>query len=203
MNNRRSSWRGLSLRQSRVFLFAIACTLAVTGCGKVELRHPEAAKNVEESARAPDFSLLNERSEPVSLSKLAMEARVVIVFYRGDWCPFCRKQLRDLARIKPELEARSVKLVAISVDPVENAAKLRDRLGFPYPLLSDPEHQTIERYGVLEANHEIAVPAVFVVDHDLRILHRQIGESISDRLYADELIKVLDRLGSSAAAGNR
>ena len=64
---------------------------------------------------------------------------------------------------------------------MEDSRKLTGRLGLRFPLLSDPGLRVIAAYGVAMAGRPIAVPAVFVVDRDRKILHRHIGTSVTDR----------------------
>ena len=165
-----------------------------TACGNVAVRNPEVTKSTATQSRAPDFTLQDEAGQSVELSQLVAKSPVIVVFYRGHWCPFCRKQLRDLARVHDQLVARDIRLVAISVDDLADSAALREKLDLPFSLLSDPGHPTIDAYGVLEAEHEIAVASVFIISQDQTILYRKIGENIRDRLYADGLLVELDRL---------
>lgn len=64
-----------------------------------------------------------------------------------------------------------------------------DRLGFP--LLSDPESRVAKAYGVYDAPHEMALPAVFVIDREGAIRWRQVGDSIADRPPAEAVLEHL------------
>jgi peroxiredoxin len=72
-------------------------------------------------------------------------------------------------------------VVGISVDSAEESQRLEARLKLRFPLLSDPKMKVITAYGVADADKEISVPAVFVVDGKRRIHYRHVGESITDR----------------------
>ena len=52
---------------------------------------------------APDFTLPNANGKPVSLDEALARGPVVVVFYRGTWCPFCNTQLRALQQNLPEI----------------------------------------------------------------------------------------------------
>lgn len=76
--------------------------------------------------------------------------------------------------------------MAIAVDPPERSRKLREALGLPFPLLCDPRHEVVERYGLLHRGAgieapDIAVPAHALVGRDGRILWRFVANRISDR----------------------
>jgi len=86
-------------------------------------------------------------------------------------------------------------VAAISADAREETAAWQadedpeDQLGFP--LLSDPDSAVAKAYGVYDAPHGIALPAVFVIDREGAIRWRQVGESIADRPTAEAVLEQL------------
>ena len=87
----------------------------------------------------------------------------------------------DLAEAYPGLVAQGVGLAAISVDEPADSRALAEKLGLPFPLLSDPEAKVIEAYGVAMAGERIAVPATFVVRPDRTIAWQHVSETVPDR----------------------
>jgi peroxiredoxin len=75
----------------------------------------------------------------VRLSDLMRRGPLLLVFYRGGWCPYCNFQIRELTAAYPEYGKRGVTPVAISVDRVEESAKTLATYSIPFPVLSDPE----------------------------------------------------------------
>ena len=123
----------------------------------------------------------------VTLASLHAGGAILIVFYRGGWCPFCNAQLHSLSTAYPEFQKRGVTPVAISVDRPEVESKVKALYSIPFPVLSDEtaaiidafhvaktveskELQMLKGYGVdLEKDsghdhHKIAVPSIFLVD---------------------------------------
>lgn len=96
---------------------------------------------------APVFALLNQAGETVSLSALRGQ-RVVLYFYPRAMTPGCTVQACGLRDVEAELAALNAVAIGISPDKPASLAKfaLRDQLNFT--LLSDPEHQVAEAYGV-------------------------------------------------------
>jgi peroxiredoxin len=148
---------------------------------------------------------------------LTAEGAMLVVFYRGGWCPFCNFQIRDLTRAHPELAKRGVTPVAISVDRVAESAKTDASYDIPFPVLSDPdlvaheafrvvqevsdeELEKLKGYGVdLEAHsgrthHKIAVPAIFLVDGEGTILWAHADRDYKTRPSIEQLLAVVDRL---------
>ena len=61
----------------------------------------------------PDVTLLDRNGEAQHLPTLVQTQPAVLVFYRGGWCPYCRKQLAGLAAIQEQLTERGWQVIAI------------------------------------------------------------------------------------------
>ncbi len=87
-------------------------------------------------------------------------------------------------------------MLAISVDPVEKNLELSDMLGFEFALLSDPDLEVIDAYGVRHKEGgiggvDIARPAVFVLDREGNIAWKNITDNWRVRVRPDEVLKQL------------
>lgn len=98
--------------------------------------------------RAPEFSLLNQSGEQTNLKSLLANHRVLLYFYPKAMTPGCTVQACGLRDIKTELLAKNVVAVGVSTDPVKSLAKFVERDQLNFMLLSDPEHQLAEAFGV-------------------------------------------------------
>src|SRR5207248_2642782 len=76
---------------------------------------------------APSFTLPDAQGKQVSLDSLLKEGRVVIAFYRGQWCPYCDLQLRAYQEVLPRIKALGANLVAISPQTPDPRACRRQR----------------------------------------------------------------------------
>ena len=63
-----------------------------------------------------------------------------------------------------KFKAERAEVIAISVDPLEKSRELKDKLGVPFTILSDPDLKVIRRYGVLDPGGKISIASVFLVD---------------------------------------
>lgn len=136
---------------------------------------------------APDARVEDANGEAVQLAELRERGPILLVFYRGGWCPFCNLQIHSLVEAYPEYQRRGVTPVAISVDRPEAAAATRATYEIPFPVLADPDLAAHEAYRVgrtvppeelerlrgfgmdLEEasgrdHHVIAIPALFFID---------------------------------------
>jgi peroxiredoxin len=137
--------------------------------------------------KVPDGRVLDLDGKPVKLSSYYAKGPVLLVFYRGGWCPYCNFQIRELSNAFAEYQKRGVALVAVSVEKPDEEARTKALYSVPFPILSDGELALIEpfhvvnkvegkqleglnKYGVdLEAasgksHHVIAVPSLFLID---------------------------------------
>ena len=97
--------------------------------------------------KAPDFALKDKDGRVVSLSELRGK-RVVLYFYPKDNTPGCTRQACAFAGAYKGFLEKNVEVVGISRDSVASHVKFAEKYKLPFILLSDPELQAIEAYGV-------------------------------------------------------
>lgn len=136
---------------------------------------------------APDARVRDAEGREVSLADFSKSGSIMLVFYRGGWCPYCNAQIHDLTKAFPEFQKRGVRPVLISVDRADESAKTLATYSIPFPVLSDPDLAAHRAYRVLHQadraeferlksfgidlekssgreHHIIAVPTIFVID---------------------------------------
>src|SRR5918994_1829559 len=143
------------------------------------------------------FELPDQQDYPWSISGQLEMGPVMLVFYRGDWSPYCNGQLASIARKYEEFESRGAQVAGISVDPPSNNARMVGKLLLPFPLLSDPEGELARLCGLWNAEEGVAVPSVVVVDQSGEVRYLYSGTDVLDRPGDDEIFAVLDELDSS------
>lgn len=97
--------------------------------------------------KAPAFSLRDQQGHTVSLSDFAGK-RIVLYFYPRDNTPGCSRQAAAFAAAYKEFEALGVPVIGVSKDSEQSHARFAEKYRLPFLLLSDPERQAIEAYGV-------------------------------------------------------
>ena len=95
---------------------------------------------------APDFALTDADGNTVKL-KDYRKRKVVVYFYPAAMTPGCTKQACDFRDSLDSLAAAGYAVLGVSPDKPEKLAKFRDRDSITFPLLSDPDHATLEAYG--------------------------------------------------------
>lgn len=153
---------------------------------------------------APDFMLSDNSGNKVTLSEAVKESPVVLVFYRGSWCPFCARQLADLRNLLKDGE--KTRLYAISIDAASASNDLikkieKDGKGkINYSFLSDTNAQTIDAYGLRDPRYKdeqfdgIPYPTVYVVDENRQIVWAKLEKDYKNRPTNAEIRAALDKL---------
>ncbi|MGQ9366772.1 peroxiredoxin-like family protein [Azospirillum sp. ST 5-10] len=119
---------------------------------------------------APDFALPNQVGRTVSLYDVVARGPVVLLFYRGGWCPYCCAQLRAMQLVQPRLAAAGARLVAVSPDLPDHSLSLAEREALDFDILSDFGGAVARSYGLL-----------FRVPDDVRDAYRDRGLDLGRR----------------------
>ena len=102
---------------------------------------------LEPGQPAPDFSLQADDGSTVSLSDLA-GSTIALYFYPKDDTTGCTAQACEFRDMRADYDAAGVRVIGVSPDPLKSHVKFRDKYALPFTLLSDPDHETAEAYGV-------------------------------------------------------
>ncbi len=153
-----------------------------------------ASVKLETGKLAPDFSLQALNDDSVKLSQLRGD-KILMIFYRGHWCPFCVGHLQDIQILLPELEKLGYQVLAISPDDATGMQKMADRMDRPYHFLSDADLIVADLYGI-RRDKELPHPAMILLDELGIVQWFYIGEDYKMRPSATQLRQVLDRLDS-------
>lgn len=172
----------------------------------ISLAPPAAETVAHDHSTAPDFTLTDHLGGTFSLyhelSRRASAATpLVIVFFRGHWCPYCRRYLSKLRDHYPRIEATGATLVAISPETPATSAALARELALPFLLLSDTGGTTIDAYGVRNrltndgpasrGKSVLPHPAVFILSPDNRILFRSVDRNYKKRTTVRTILREL------------
>jgi len=152
---------------------------------------------VIEGAQAPDFTLMNQEREPVTLSNLRGRP-VVLAFFPAAFSSVCTKELCTFRDSLSRLNQAQAQVLGISVDTFFALKAFHTDQKLTFPLLSDFNKQTIRDYGVYNEDmiglKGIAKRAVFVIDKDGKIRYRQVLDDARNEPDYDAAFKALASL---------
>ena len=102
---------------------------------------------VEEGKPAPDFELVSDSGETVTLSSLRGKP-IILYFYPKDDTPGCTAQACGIRDAWGEFERAGAVVLGVSPDDERSHTKFKDKYELPFPLLADTDHTVSEAYGV-------------------------------------------------------
>ena len=153
--------------------------------------------SVDVGSKAPDFTLTNQDRQPVTLSGQRGKP-VVLVFFPAAFSSVCTKELCTFRDSMAKLGAATAQVYGISVDTFFTLKAFQDHEKLTFPLLSDFNKQVIRDYGVFNEDmiglKGIAKRAVFVIDKDGIVRHREVLEDARNEPDYDKVFAALASL---------
>ena len=164
------------------------------------------------NSKAPDFRLKDQNDEWVSLKDLRKKGPVVVLFYRGYWCPYCNRELKSLQDSLKLIKDKGATLVAISPETSVGIDSTIGRTGATFSLLSDQDGKLAEAYQValkvddktvnrykmagidlLKTNNQkeavLPVTAVYIVNKEGSVIYRYFEENYRKQPPVAEILK--------------
>jgi len=135
--------------------------------------------SVDVGSKAPDFTLMNQERQPITLSELK-GSPVVLAFFPAAFSSVCQQEMCTFRDSMSELGAAKAKVFGISTDTFFALKAFQDQQHLNFSLLSDYNKQVIRDYGVFNEDmiglKGIAKRAVFVIDKDGVVRYREVLE---------------------------
>jgi len=96
--------------------------------------------------KAPNFALKNAFGQTIELKQELAKGPVVLIFYRGAWCPYCNLHLHALNNNLAEFEKYGAQVIAITPQSPDKSAEQVKKDGFPFQVLSDSTASVMKAY---------------------------------------------------------
>src|SRR5262245_9935850 len=161
------------------------------------------AMALDVGSAAPDFTLLDQDRQPVTLSA-QRGAPVVLAFFPAAFSSVCVKELCTFRDRLATLNQARARVLGISVDTFFTLKAFQSAQSLTFPLLSDFNKEVIELYEVVNPGmiglRGIAKRAVFVLDVDGTIRYREVLDDARNEPDYDAVFTALGRLGGSGAS---
>jgi peroxiredoxin len=145
---------------------------------------------------ASDFSLTDHLGKRYSLADALSTSAAIIVFYRGHWCPYCRRYLRKLQLNNRRFIEHGAHLAAVSPEPRGTSSMLAAQLGIEFPLLSDERGSVIDQFGVRNgfaaARTVLPHPAVVIIDSAFAIRFKSVDRNYKRRTTMHTIFAALE-----------
>ena len=105
-------------------------------------------KGLSIGEKAPGFTAKDNQGNTISLASLLKKGEVVLLFYRGQWCPYCNKQLSNLNDSLTGISTKGATLLAVTPETMENVTKTIGKTKASFPIISDNELAIMKIYQV-------------------------------------------------------
>lgn len=187
-----------------------------------ELTASGVAPGLDVGDRAPEFVLPDQLGRTVSLREQLAHGPVVLVFYRGDWCPYCNLTLRALQVELGAIQAHGARLIAVSPQAPDHGLTLTEKQELAFSVLSDAEQATITAYGLrylvpaalqdlylqfgndlrqqnADGSWNLPVPATFVIDREGTIRARFVSMDFTKRMEPADVVSALAEVNGNGS----
>lgn len=153
---------------------------------------------------APDFEAETTEGS-IKFHEWMEDDWAVLFSHPADFTPVCTTELGEVARLKPEFEKRSVKVIGLSVDPLEDhrawAGDIAETQGHAlnFPLIADADRNVANLYGMIhpQADDTFTVRSVFIVGPDKKLKLTLTYPASTGRNF-EEILRVIDSLQLTA-----
>ncbi len=134
--------------------------------------------SIDVGSKAPDFTLMNQDRQPVTLSAALENGPAVLAFFPGAFSAVCTSEMCSFRDSIATLDASHGQILGVSTDTFFALKAWADQQRFNFPLLSDYNKDVIRQYDVVNPDmiglKDIAKRAVFVIDRDGIVRHKQV-----------------------------
>lgn len=164
---------------------------------------------------APYFKGVDQHGDTISLTGLLEKERLVLVFYRGNWCPYCNNYLPHLQDSLELIKEQNATVVAISPESIENISKTSENIQSGFFIISDVDGHITEAYkgefrvtaayerkiqiglmtNISKHNGQneayLPVPATYIINQEGKIIFRHFDINYKERAPISEVIDLL------------
>lgn len=207
----------------KTLLLSLGCAILLTAPGKAIAEEPPIAAAADKTSplkvgeQVSDLKLKNASGEEVTLASLYEKQPVVLVFFRGGWCPICSRHTGELIKAYPEMKKLGAEMVGISPDSVESSKANVDKNSIVFPILSDSDVSAARAFGLAfivddatitrykefgidlekasgQNHHALPIPAVYIVDKTGKIAFAHSNPNYRQRLDTKTIIAQLKKI---------
>ncbi|MGH1387152.1 peroxiredoxin-like family protein [Kordia sp.] len=162
----------------------------------------------------PEISLRNALGNEIRIQDILKEHKVIIAYYRGNWCPYCNIQLRALQQAIPDFEAKGAKLILIGPETPDNSLTTKEKNELTFEVLSDIDmkvarsmnlvyklpsdlQELYKKFGIdLDTsqgneNQELPIAATYIVEQDGTISYHFLEEDYKLRADPKDILEAL------------
>lgn len=151
----------------------------------------------------PNFNLENSDKETIDLSFFKGEFKIFL-FYRGNWCPLCMAQIKEIANQYKALSNRNIDVLLVSSQPHKFTQNLAQKHNVPFHFLVDKNNNVAKKLGILHKNglpagfqvlgydSDVVLPTVIITDKQQKIIFADLTDNYRVRPEPETFIQIID-----------
>lgn len=163
------------------------------------------AKGLKVGTTVTDFSAKDIFDKTHSLSNLTQHGNVVLIFIRGQWCPFCNKHLKELQEQFHKIYEKGASVVVVTPEKSEFIKKTIEKTGAEFTILYDENYKIAEAFDVLflpnkmmrvmynavlgaklkeshsDTSEQLPIPATFIISKEMKVIWRHFDPDYKKR----------------------
>jgi len=156
--------------------------------------------------RLPDFTVTDVAGATVTAGQLT-DRPAILIFYRGNWCPLCMAQVKEMVGLYEEIRNMGVRVAFISPQPHTKTIALAKRFSVAFDFLTDRDNQAARRLGIESPNglpmgmqalgyeSDTVLPTVIITDQKGRVIWTHETDNYRVRPDPDVYLDILRQQG--------
>ncbi len=197
---------------------AVSLIQITTLMAQTDYKNVQEAEGLQVEDTVKNFTAPDQHNKTYDLKEQLNKGLVVLLFYRGHWCPVCNRNLSQLQDSLQLIYDKGASVVAISPEKSEFLKMTAQKTGASFTLLHDenykisnafdvafkPDNQSRDLYNEkLNANldqahsdnsERLPIPATFILDQSGKVVWRHFNPNYKERASTQQILKVLDTL---------
>lgn len=190
-----------------IYIFFLVIFSSVIGSAQID--------SLKVGDLAPSFNGYDQDSNFINSDSILKKGKIVLVFYRGAWCPVCKKHLSSLQDSVSYIQDVGAQLLVVSPEKYASQQKMIEYTGAKYPILYDKDYrimkmfkvdfeiskETVPRYlpfvksRTRKANENkddiLPIPATYIIDIDGEILYKHWDKDYKKRASVKKIVSYL------------
>ncbi|MHA6259224.1 peroxiredoxin-like family protein [Sporosarcina sp. CAU 1771] len=179
-----------------------------------ELEESGIALGLKKGDQAPNFKLPDVTGKLVSITEELSKGPIILVFYRGGWCPYCNLELKAYQRELDVIKEAGATLIAISPETPDASLSTKEKNELEFIVLSDESNKVAEKFDLVfkmpdflieiykesklnvpahngNNDWELPKPATFVIDQSGKIVFAEVDSDYTKRVEPSKVIEIV------------
>lgn len=189
-------------------VFAFVLLLSLAGNAQINQEHLEVGE------KAPLISGVDQFGKNINSEAILNNSKILLLFYRGNWCPYCKKHLKELQKNLESLTKKGYYVVVVTPEKSEKVAKTTKDVKAKFSILHDADNKIMNDYKVafgvndvtvpkylhiikkklaehnVEKNNVLPVPATYIIGKDGKVTYVHYNPDYTKRVSIDEILEM-------------